>query len=185
MSIDKIDNLSLLSANDSKIVYRVMNEACQAHMAVNHLYDGKPYSLHLMLCFQFAMEYIHLVEEKMITPVLCAVWCHDMMEDARWSYNDLYEAFGRDVADLVFSVTNNTGKGRSEKADAAYYEKIISTPYAVFVKLCDRLANVWYGKITRSSMYKKYQAEQGQFENKLFSLKYAPMWNHLELLFKY
>ena len=47
------------------------------------------------------------------------------------------------------------------------YEDIRNTPGAIFVKLCDRIANVQYGKMMGSSMFKKYKAENPHFLEKL------------------
>jgi hypothetical protein len=49
------------------------------------------------------------------------------------------------AADIIYAVTNDKGKNRKERAGVKYYEGIRKTPGAVFVKLCDRIANVQYG----------------------------------------
>ena len=53
-------------------------------------------------------------------------------------------------------------------AIAKYYEGIRNTAGAIFVKLCDRLANVKYSKDTNSRMLEVYKSEYSEFINALF-----------------
>ena len=46
--------------------------------------------------------------------------------------------------EIVYALTNDKGRTRAERAGEKYYKGIRETPYAPFVKLCDRLANVTY-----------------------------------------
>jgi hypothetical protein len=41
-------------------------------------------------------------------------------------------------------LTNDKGRTRQERAGEHYYQGIRETPYAPFVKLCDRTANMTY-----------------------------------------
>lgn len=92
------------------------------------------------------------------------------------------------VGDIVYAVTNEKGKNRSERANDKYYAGIVATPGAVFVKLCDRIANVQYGKMTGSGMYDKYKKENANFVTKLGgddkNHELTPMFEYLLNLFK-
>jgi (p)ppGpp synthase/HD superfamily hydrolase len=92
-----------------------------------------------------------------------ACWGHDLIEDCRKSYNDVKRKLGDDVADMIYAVTNEKGKTRAEKANEKYYEGIRNTPCADFVKLCDRIANVQYSKLTKSRMFEGYRNENSKF----------------------
>jgi (p)ppGpp synthase/HD superfamily hydrolase len=92
-----------------------------------------------------------------------AVWGHDLIEDARISYNNILDILGQAAADIIYAVTNEKGKNRKERANDKYYEGIRNTPGAVFVKLCDRIANVQYGKMTKSRMFEMYKNENDDF----------------------
>jgi (p)ppGpp synthase/HD superfamily hydrolase len=74
---------------------------------------------------------------------------------------------GVTVAEITYALTNEKGKNRKERANAKYYKGIRETPYATFIKLCDRLANVSYSKSVNSKMIEAYQKEQGGFECQL------------------
>jgi (p)ppGpp synthase/HD superfamily hydrolase len=113
---------------------------------------------------------------------LLAVWGHDLIEDCRVSYNDVEYQLGRAVADIVYAVTNEKGKNRKERANEKYYMGIRETKGAVFVKLCDRIANVQYSKLTKSRMFEMYKKENDEFERMLG--RYT-QYKHLEPLFSY
>jgi (p)ppGpp synthase/HD superfamily hydrolase len=118
---------------------------------------------------------------------LISLYAHDVLEDCRISYSDLKNQLGEEVADIVYAVTNDKGKNRKERAGDKYYEGIRNTPGAVFVKLCDRIANVQYGKMTKSRMYEMYKKENENFERMLGRYtdykNFEPMFNYLTNLF--
>lgn len=96
-----------------------------------------------------------------------ACYGHDLIEDTRVSYNDVKKVLGEGAADIIYAVTNEKGKNRKERANDKYYEGIRNTDGAVFVKLCDRIANVQYSKMTGSRMFEMYKKENEEFGEKL------------------
>lgn len=153
------------------------------HELTNHYYDDYlPYEFHLRVTRQVGEEFKHLLPEPKRESVLMACWGHDMLEDLRVSYNDVVKELGLETADLIFALWNEKGKTRAERANDKYYEGIHNTEGAVFVKLCDRIANVSYGKMTGGSMYKKYFKENPNFVTKLG--RYYDLSNPLEPMFK-
>ena len=46
------------------------------------------------------------------------------------------------AAEIAYALTNDKGRTRAERAGEKYYQGIRETPYAPFVKLADRLANI-------------------------------------------
>lgn len=71
--------------------------------------------------------------------------CYDDEEMRTFHYMLMIEP--EDVADIVYAVTNEKGKNRSERANEKYYQGIRENKLAVIVKICDRLANALYSKI--------------------------------------
>jgi (p)ppGpp synthase/HD superfamily hydrolase len=133
-------------------------------------------------------DFQHLLDEELNDYCGKAVWAHDTIEDTRVSYNDVKNQLGDEVADIVYAVTNDKGKNRKERAGDRYYEGIRNTPGAVFVKLCDRIANVQYGKMTKSRMFEMYKKENSEFIRQLgvgqgTSIKYGDMFIYLNNLF--
>jgi (p)ppGpp synthase/HD superfamily hydrolase len=92
-----------------------------------------------------------------------ACFAHDTIEDTRVTYNDVKSALGHYVADLVYALTNEKGKTRKERANDKYYEGIRSEKYGIFVKMCDRIANVEYSKMSGSRMFEMYKKENEDF----------------------
>jgi (p)ppGpp synthase/HD superfamily hydrolase len=144
--------------------------ASEQHRAVNQLYDGYlPYEFHLRLVAKTASDFISVldVDDSVTNIILDAAWCHDVLEDTHITYNDLKKVIGEQAADIVYAVTNEKGRTRKERANEKYYQGIRHTKYAVFVKLCDRIANVTYGRLFGGGMYIMYQKEQESFEKAL------------------
>jgi (p)ppGpp synthase/HD superfamily hydrolase len=154
----------------------------EQHSNTNHFYDTYlPYQFHLQMVAQVYEDFKHLLPKNLITieeeeypnswvlsdithrVVRMACWGHDLIEDTRTSYNDVNSKLGVQVADIVYAVSNEKGKNRKERANDKYYEGIRETPGAVFVKLCDRIANVQYSKMTKSRMFEMYKKENDKF----------------------
>jgi hypothetical protein len=167
----------------------------EAHQKTNHYYDDYlPYEFHLQMALTIAKRFIHLIPEDFRAVVLAAVIAHDSIEDARLTYNDVKkmalkcgatEEQATMVAEMARAVTNDgRGRNRDERMPDYIYEEIKTIFYSLFVKLCDRLANVNYGLITGGSMPKKYKREQPHFKGKLHTPGlFEEMWNELDGLF--
>ncbi|MGM9694414.1 MAG: phosphodiesterase [Alloprevotella sp.] len=136
--------------------------AARLHAETNHLYGGYlPYEFHLRLTASFASRFMHClaVDEATEETILAAAFFHDAIEDARVTYNDLKKLLTRlcdehhlllnptEAADIVYALTNDKGRTRAERAGAAYYAGIRQTPWAPYLKMCDRLANMTYSTL--------------------------------------
>lgn len=75
------------------------------------------------------------------------------------------------------------GRTRAERANANYYKGIRNTKGATFVKLCDRIANVQYSKLTKSRQFIMYRQENEHFTKSVNAQKYPEMLNYLNNLF--
>jgi (p)ppGpp synthase/HD superfamily hydrolase len=157
----------------------------EQHKSTNHMYDTYlPYEFHLRMVVNVYQRFKHTLpthieygtSDKIINPVAqlsvshvvqLACYGHDLIEDTRVSYNDVKEVLGEGAADIIYAVTNEKGKNRKERANDKYYEGIRNTEGAVFVKLCDRIANVQYSKMTGSRMFEMYGSENSDFVSRL------------------
>lgn len=158
--------------------------AIEKHRDANHMYDQYPYEFHLQMVVNAAKQFLHLIPEEAQHNVLAGCWVHDVIEDARETYNDVKKALNEDVAELAYALTNDKGRNRSERAGKKYYEGIRNTPYATFIKLCDRIANVTHSKNTGSRMLNVYRKENTAFVEKLHDEKYVEVIAYLEDLLK-
>ena len=133
--------------------------------------DYLPYRFHLEMVASLADRFMHLIPNTEGPgnkyAVYVAAYAHDTIEDCRVTYNDVKEALGYEVAEIVYALSNEKGKNRKERANAKYYQGILDTPGAVFVKMCDRMANAAYSKMTGSRMLEMYRKENPAFTEAL------------------
>lgn len=155
------------------------NFAINCHQSTNHFYDDFPYEFHLNMVVETAKKFIHLIPEKNRELVLAACWTHDTIEDTRVTYNDVKNAVGEEVAEIVYALTNEKGRNRKERANEKYYLGIRETPFASFVKICDRIANAEYSRTRESDMFNAYKKEFANFEHLLYEEKYHEMFDYL------
>jgi (p)ppGpp synthase/HD superfamily hydrolase len=120
-----------------------------------------PYSFHLSIVDQQARLFEHHIpiDEPYNTAIFAAIWGHDSIEDARLTYNDIKEKFGELTADIIYLCTEDKGRNRAERKSDNWYKQLITNEYAVFVKLCDIMANIKFSLLTNSSMLAKYKKE--------------------------
>ena len=152
--------------------------AHELHQSVNQTYgDNLPYGYHLDMVVEAINQYGHLVcvKEDDVLPLFFAGFFHDSIEDARLTYNDvlhqaralLTEEQALMATEIVYALTNDKGRTRAERAGEKYYKGIRETPYAPFVKLRDRLANVAYSCSDElggnNRMREVYKGEMGHF----------------------
>lgn len=150
----------------------------------NQKYDGLPYSFHLDAVRAQYQKYQHLITKEYYD-VSVAIDGHDSIEDARLTYNDIKEMFGVVVAEIIYLCTENRGRTRDERKSVIWYSELNQNKSAVFVKLCDILANVKYSLLMNSSMFKKYKSEYlTKVKPILYFEPYKPMFDELDKLFE-
>lgn len=190
-----LDNLNFKShkLKDSHLLNTDFNDigvaqfyALSSHFDTNQYYgenDCFLYSFHLAKVVRVGRRFRYLIPDDAWKNVEGGLWSHDIIEDARKTFNNVKNMVGQIVADLSFALANSTGKTRDERADDVYYEKIRRTRYATFIKLCDRIANIEYSLSTGSSMGDKYKKEFDKFAAQLFVPgEYEEIWSHLDKL---
>lgn len=170
-----------MEATQQDIVSKAKHYAIGMHSITNHKYDGHPYSMHLKMVYDIALDNIHEIPMWDRDTVLAGCWVHDVIEDCRQTYNDVKAATNEAVAELAYALTNEKGKTRKDRANDAYYKGIRETTHATFIKMCDRLANYKYslehGK--DSGMAKKYEEEMLEFIIKVDAERYPDLLTQL------
>jgi len=149
------------------LIESIRRRAYMTHAAVNQFYGvkGEPYSVHLEAVATWTMNMLPYVcsDENEVVAVIFGAFFHDSMEDARMTYNDVMkvsrEYMPEDMAflatEIVYALTNDKGRTRSERAGEKYYQGIRETAYAPLVKFCDRLANTSYSVNDDSDLNKR------------------------------
>lgn len=161
---------------------KAMKYAIACHSETAHKYDGKPYEVHLEMVFATAKKFIHLIPAEHQENVLAACWVHDVIEDCRQTYNDVAAATNEYVAELAYALTNEKGRTRKERANDKYYQGIRDTQFAVFIKVCDRIANYEYSIQQKSKMVQVYEKEMNYFIANLYDEDYDELFDTLRLL---
>lgn len=173
------ESFEALCVSHQESLEQIRLAAHRLHESVNQFYDGdKPYGYHLDMVAKEVYAYGHLVlvGEADLLPLFMGAWFHDSIEDARVSYNDvkkialklgLTEEQAFCASEIVYALTNEKGRNRKERAGKRYYEGIRNTPYAPFVKMCDRMANIRYScgsyNMGNLRMAKVYEDEMPYF----------------------
>lgn len=177
----------------------------QHDIECNQKYDGNlPYSFHLNLVAKQVQKFDYIFKDEIISNpdnyrsigikikdlVLLAAWGHDLIEDARTTYNDIvklgnclnnYKAATL-LADIIYSCTELRGRNRSERHGPEYIQGLKDCRLGLFVKLCDISANIGYGLLTNSSMCDKYKSEFPKLKDQLYTDEFKPLWDYIEKL---
>lgn len=167
-----------LTNNFSDTAASIRQAAHDLHASVGQIYAGNlPYSTHLDMVAKAVAEFADDICESAedVLPLWFGAYFHDSIEDARLTYNDVMRVAKHYMSDqqafmateIVYALTNEKGRNRAERANEKYYEGIRSTPYAPFVKLADRLANIRFsfshGDEDNLHMRKVYREELPHF----------------------
>ena len=136
-------------------IEHIREKAHELHRSVNQTYgEDLPYGYHLDMVVNGIRDFgqVVLAKEEDLLPLFFGGYYHDSIEDARLTYNDVMkearqmmtEEQALMATEIAYALTNDKGRTRAERAGEKYYKGIRETPYAPFVKLCDRLANITY-----------------------------------------
>ena len=154
---------------------RALLVAEKAHQ--NQSYDIYPYMYHVKKVAKIA-EDLGYDESIVISCIL-----HDTMEDGRLSYNDIKKSFGKEIAEIVYLVTDEKGRNRKERHEKTY--PLIATNWkAVVVKVCDRIANMEHSYYNNEGKFSMYLGENKEFRNALYKEdgETRRVWDRLEVL---
>jgi (p)ppGpp synthase/HD superfamily hydrolase len=150
-------------------------------------YGGYPYTYHLSKVEQALRRFGYDPDEatseedrSLYWDLITAAWLHDIIEDTHVTRDEIAREFNHRVSSLVWAVTNPQGGNRAWRASKVY-PKIINTPYALVLKLADRIANVESCVENQSGLIQMYLKEWDGFESK-YRVRgtYDKMWRHLE-----
>jgi len=152
---------------------------CNQHYGTIH-----PYSFHLDMVYEQAKLFINFipVDEPHHSNIIAGIYGHDLIEDARVTYKDIKEIYNQEVADIIYCCTEEKGRNRNERHSEKYFNELRQNEDAIFVKLCDIIANVKYSLLTNSSMFGKYRKEYPHMKEMLYTEQYKKMFDYLEYI---
>jgi (p)ppGpp synthase/HD superfamily hydrolase len=168
-------------AECSAIYNKALVFAMEAHGS--QTYDkGVPYIVHpIGVCTTLSRFGFYLTDLDFGFYVMCVAVLHDIIEDTKYKYRDIKANFGLDVAEAVFCLTDELGRDRDE-VNRKTWPKIRNNPYALPVKLADRIFNTETSLANKSHQLTRYRNEFTDFMDALSNGKHMPMWKHLEAI---
>lgn len=152
-----------------------------AYMAIgahgNQTYDGYPYYYHLEEVVDTLKEFGYTEDKYIISGYL-----HDIIEDAAVSYQKLKRTFGEEIAEIVYGVTDEMGRNRTEKK-AKTLIKTAQNKDSIIIKLADRLSNLRNCIKTKNDKIGMYKKEYSTFKAVLYIDGHAEeMWEEMDKL---
>jgi len=155
----------------------------QHNIVCNQKYNKKlPYSFHLGMVADAGRQFKYLLSATEFGVAIQGCWGHDLIEDARLTYNDIKEKFGVLVADVIFRCTEERGKTRKERHPDSLLTELGSHDVSLYVKLSDQIANITFGLSTGSSMVDKYRKEYPHFKALTYNPRFKDMYDYIETL---
>jgi hypothetical protein len=148
---------------ESNLLQTARHYAENAHY--QHTYNGKPYiTEHLDKVVQTLRE--HSINDQVI---LSIAYLHDVIEDTPLNKDDIQKVFGDVIATHVALLTDRPGKEREDRQMMTYIY-LRDHPYALVVKLADRLTNMRASFDTKYAL--SYINEYKRFKTALYNPNY-------------
>jgi (p)ppGpp synthase/HD superfamily hydrolase len=134
--------------------------ARESHNNANCEYDGKNYyDTHVLMVVSTVHKFRNVFKyQEDFLATKAAANGHDLIEDAKQTYNNIKEKSNKDIADVILAVTDVPAETRLLR-HLLTMPKTIKDHRAIILKMCDIHANALYSKLNGDSMYKKYVKE--------------------------
>jgi len=189
LRIDYIDQQSFFDLSNVLMEDKPKAFAFRSHMDTLHYYgEGHAreflYSYHLQGTVNVLTRFKHLVPSEKWSIVVGGMYNHDVIEDARKTWNDVSKATNKEVADKAYALTEEKGHNRFERSPERYHFGIAEEEFAELMKLSDTIFNVEEGLRTGSTMVDAYRKEFPKVKSRLWkeTTLYQEAWDHLEKL---
>lgn len=171
---------------------KIAEYARKSHENANCEYDGKNYfNTHVLMVVDAVNKFKEVfIDPNDYTITKGAAFSHDLIEDAKQTFNNIQDNSNKDVADVVLAVTDVPAETRLLR-HLLTMPKTVKDHRAIILKMCDIHANALYSKLNGSSMYNKYRLEYqyrkpifqialNQYYSKLNQEVLANMWMELD-----
>ena len=134
--------------------------AKEKYREANCLYDGRDYfDSHISDVMTVVKDNGQIfLYHKDYLDTLGAGATHDLIEDAKQTFNDIKKVCGEEVAKITLAVTDVHAENRLMRHLLTMH-KTVSDHRAIILKMADMLANARYSKLSGSGMHDKYIKE--------------------------
>lgn len=165
--------------------------AINLHNHCNHTYNNGPYEFHLKMVVNKLLTYEPLLygrytedPETMFAALIASGWCHDTLEDCGITYNDLRAGTNELVADIVYGVSDELGKDRTERR-LKTLARTRNNRLSILLKLGDLYSNTRFSKDSGSGMFKKYKKEYPMVRYALKQGDWVKAWDEMDELYEF
>ena len=120
------------------MIFKAIEYATKVHAGQYRKATRIPYIIHPLAVARI------LIEQGSSTEVVCAGILHDTLEDTRATMEEIDRLFGKDVADLVQSVSEPNKSDHTWENRKSYTLKHLRTasPETLLITLADKLDNI-------------------------------------------
>ena len=152
--------------------------AKKIHDNCNCEYDGKTYYTHISMVETNIDIFgdVFIKYDDYVTTRIASSY-HDLIEDARQTFNDIKRISNTNVARVVLKVTDVPAETRLMR-HLLTMPKTVTDYRAIILKMADLLANATYSKMNGSSMYDKYKLEY-HYRRPIFKMALKQYMFHL------
>jgi len=146
-------------------------------------YGDDTYLVHLYDVVNVLLEF-NVTDEK----YLAAAWLHDVIEDTPTHYSEVQQATNKEVAEMVFALSDELGRNRKERKQKTL-PKLLACTDAILVKLADWIANLRDAKRNNPGFLQMYKKDFPDFKTACYGVKksmtHEAMWTTAEsILYK-
>jgi len=138
---------------------KIREFADNAYKKANCSYDGHSYIFHpdmvAVQCLKFGWVFRNKSDIDIIHG---GAYTHDLIEDAKLTYNNILAVCGKDIADVTLAVTDVPAETRFLR-HLLTMPKTVRDYRAIILKLSDISANTTHSYKSGSGMFNKYRKE--------------------------
>lgn len=176
---------------------KIHDYAEKKYNEANCTYDGGSYMHHINMVIESVQKYSGVFKKpKDIIVTMGSASCHDLIEDAKETFNNIVIATGsKDIGKITLAVTDVHAENRLMRHLLTMH-KTVGDYRAIILKMCDIRANAMYSKSTGSSMYVKYCNEYlyrrpifkqalGWYKDELNQKVLNEFWNELDEIHRF
>lgn len=151
----------------------------------NQWYDekmGLRYSYHLQMVADVGTRFIHLVKREDRVRFMILLYCHDIVEDGRITFNELRKVIGDKFSmDVIKISVDPRGITKEDRLSDSYYEEVSGDFVVGLAKLCDRIANLEHGVMT-GEIFHSYRNSIGKLRKHFINDVYEEPLAYMEYL---